>query len=113
MPNNLDFSQFKNVKTIEVNPENWVSPLYVEYGVSEENHVYDEMPYYYWRVKGTQHTFKILITRMDFLSSGDYKKHFENALEDFRENYMEWKSTGFICEWARDYRDQFARYIII
>jgi hypothetical protein len=50
---------------------------------------------------------------MDFLSSGDYKKHFENALENFRQDYIDWKDQGFITEWAREYEQQFSRFIII
>jgi len=115
MPNNFEFSKLKDVKTMEVNPEGWVTPLHVEYGVSDDINagVYGDIPSYYWRVKGTTHTFVIPIIRIDFLSSGDYKKHFENALETFREDYISWKNEGFITEWARDYRKQFSRLIII
>ena len=113
MPNNLDFTTLKDVKTIEVNPESWISPLHVEYGITEENLLYDQRPCFCWRVKGTLHTFVIPIARIDFISSGDYKKHFEHALEVFREDFLEWKDEGFIHEWAREYRDQFANFIVI
>ena len=113
MPNNLDFTKLIDVKTIEVNPANWISPLYVEYGIQEENPIYGGVSCYCWRVKGTQHTFIIAVARIDYVSSGDYKKHFENALEVFREDYIEWKNEGFIHEWARDYRNQFSKFIIV
>jgi hypothetical protein len=115
MPNNFDFSQLKDVKTIEVNPQGWVTPLHVEYGTSNEEYtgVYGAIPSYYWRVKGTKHTFVIPVIRIDFLSSGNYKKHFENALETFREDYVDWKEKGFSTEWSRDYQRQFSRLIII
>lgn len=115
MPNNFDFSKLKDVKTMEVNPEGWVTPLYIEYGVSDDMNagVYGAIPSYYWRVKGTQHTFIIPIIRIDYLSSGNYKKHFEDALETFREDFIEWKKEGFNTNWARDYQGQFSRFIII
>jgi len=112
MPNNFDFSELKNVKTIEVNPQGWVIPLYVEYGIGDDIRSYGEISYF-WRVKGTQHTFVIPIIRMDFLSSGDYKKHFEDALETFREDYINWKNEGFITEWSREYDKQYSRFIVI
>ena len=112
MPNNLDFSNVKEIKEMEVNPENWVNPLYVEYGISEITK-YGGVACYCWRVKGTQHTFVIPIARIDYVSSGDYKKHFENALELFREDYLAWKGEGFIYEWAREYRNQFSKFIIV
>jgi hypothetical protein len=115
MPNNFDFSQLKDVKTMEVNPQGWVTPLYVEYGSSNEEYsgVYGAIPSYYWKVKGTQHTFVIPIIRIDFLSSGDYKKHFEEALNCFRNDYIDWKEKGFESEWAKDYQKQFSKFIVI
>jgi hypothetical protein len=101
MPHNFDFSNLANVKSIEVNPKGWISPLTVEYGVEDNQ----EVPSYFWRVKGTLHTFVIPISRMDYLSSGDYKKHFENALESFREDYLSWKEEGFRADWSGQYRE--------
>ena len=111
MPHNFDFKELENVKTIEVNPEGWISPLYVEYGIGEDHNfgVFS----YYWRVKGTGHTFVIPVVRMDFLSGGDYKKHFEYVLEGFREDYISWKEEGFATKWSREYRDQYSGFIII
>lgn len=106
MPNNVDFSKFATINTIEVNPIGWINPITIEYGISD-----DAMPFYCWRVKGTKHTFIIPVLRMDFLSSGDYKKHFENALEIFREDYISWKEEGFKTDWAKEYRDQYNRFI--
>jgi len=112
MPNNVDFSKLEDIKTIEVNPEHWISPLYVEYGVSEEVSQYATICYF-WRVKGTEHTFIIPVTRLDYISSGDYKKHFENALEIFRDDYLIWASENFIYDWSKEYKDQFSKFIII
>ena len=112
MPNNVDFSNIKNIKTLEVNPKGWVENLVVEYGIGEDMKIYGAESYF-WRVKGTQHTFIIPIARMDFLSSGNYKKHFNEALETFREDYLSWKKEGFIYRWAKDYERQFSKFIVV
>lgn len=112
MPNNVDFSDVKELKTIEVNPPGWISPLYIEYGIKEDHKVFNKLSYF-WKVKGTQHTFVIPVVRLDYLSSGNYKQHFENVLETFREDFLKWKSEGFTSQWSREYREQFERFIVI
>ena len=110
MPHNFDFSKVEDVKTIRIDPQGWVNPLYVEYGIIQ---TLDLTLNYYWRVKGTLHTFVISVSRMDFLSAGDYKKFFEYVLEVFREDYLSWKNEGFITEWSKEYEQQFSRFIVI
>lgn len=112
MPNNLDFSKVKDIKTIEVNPEGWISPLYVEYGILDDDQISGILSYC-WRVKGTLHVFVIPVSRMDFLSSGNYKQHFTDVLETFRSDYISWKEQGFQYPWVQEYRDQFNRFIIV
>jgi len=112
MPYNFDFSQLTDIKTIEVHPKGWITPLQVEYGIAEDIKTYGKLSYF-WRVKGTQHTFVIPIVRLDFLSKGDYKKHFNETLESFREDYITWKKEGFQYEWARDYERQFSQFVVI
>jgi len=107
MPNNYDFKDIKDLKVVEVNPEGWISPLFVEYG----SFLHGGVPAYFWRVKGTQHTFIIPILRMDFLSKGDYKKHFEEVLERFREDYKGWAEESFYAEWMEEYREIYKQFI--
>lgn len=107
MPNNYDFSRIKDVKDIEVNPDGWVNPLLVEYGIS----IHGEIESYYWRVKGTKHTFVIPIIRMDYLNQGNVKEHFEEALEGFREDYKGWANEGWYAPWMRAYREDFSKFI--
>lgn len=109
MPNNYDFSKLENVKEIIVNPEGWINPLTIEYGTG----FYQENISYYWRVKGTKHTFVIPVMRLDYLTEGEYAKHFEEALQGFREDYKEWAEGGWQAFWMRAYRDDFSRYISI
>jgi len=107
MPNNYDFSGIKDLKIVEVHPEGWISPLFVEYG----SYLHGGVPSYFWRVRGTQHTFVIPILRMDFLSKGEYAKHFEEALSAFREDYIGWSKEGFYSEWMSEYREQYKSFI--
>lgn len=107
MPNNYDFDKVSDVKTVGVEADGWVTPLHVEYGTG----LYGGIPSYYWRVKGTTHTFVIPILRMDFLSKGDYESHFKEILEGFRKEYLEWKQEGFYTEWMREYQDMFRSFI--
>ena len=107
MPNDYNFSKLENIKTLEINPIGWVNPITIEYGVD-----YDLYADYYWRVKGTQHTFVIPVSRMNYISSGDYEKHFQEVLEKFREEYKEWKKGGFEVLWMRDYEAQYRNFIL-
>ena len=107
MPNNYDFSKLENVKELEVNPNGWVNPIFVEYGVD-----FELSSDYYWRVKGTQHTFVIPVPRMNYISSGNYEKHFTEVLEKFGEEYKGWGSGGFHMPWMREYEAQYRRFIL-
>jgi hypothetical protein len=108
MPNNKDFTTLENIRQIECNPLNWINPIFIEYGISYEN-----FPSYCWRVKGTNHTFVIAISRLDYVSNGNYKQHFEEFLEDFREDYLKWSKENFIYPWQQEYYKQFHNLIIL
>jgi len=107
MPNYYDFSKVSNIKKVEVKPNGWVQPLYVEYGESYIGNT----PSYFWRVVGTNHTFTIPMIRMQYLSSGNYVKHFEETLEAFREDYKDWAEENFYTEWMQEYRRNFKSFI--
>jgi len=107
MPNNYDFSKVRDLKTEEIQTEGWISPLFVEYGIG----FHGILPSYFWRVKGTLHTFVIPIVRMDYLSQGNYVEHFKEVLEKFREDYIEWNKEGWNQEWSREYKNQYSRFI--
>ena len=108
MPNNYDFSKFEKIKVVTIDDiEGWVTPLLVEYSSG----MHGGISSYFWRIKGTQHTFVIPILRMDFLSKGEYEAHFKEALSGFRDDYKEWSDSGFIHEWMQDYREQYKNFI--
>ena len=107
MPYNHDFLDLQNIRETEIHLEGWVDPVFIEYGLG----IYQTTPSYYWRVKGTKHTFVIPVLRMNFLSQGDYEKHFTEVLQKFREDYIQWKEEGFNTDWGQEYRNQFSRFI--
>jgi hypothetical protein len=107
MPFNHDFSDIQNLRSAELHVEGWVDPIFVEYGLG----MHQGTPSYFWRVKGTKHTFVIPVLRMNFISSGDYETHFKDALRQFCTDYLEWKEEGFTTEWSQEYRTQFSRFI--
>lgn len=111
MPNIVDFNSgiITDIKSIIVKPKGWVSPIFIEYGLGLH---YGTLPSYFWRVKGTKHTFVIPIIRLHFLSSGNYEKHFSKVLEGFREDYMEWKINGFQYNWQQEYQKEYSKFII-
>jgi len=108
MPNFFNFKNVKNVKTIRINPKGWINPLYVEYGISDQI-----IPLICWRVKGTKHTFTIPPARMNYISSGNYDKHFTEVLEIFKESdYDKWREQGFQTKWMQEYEKEYRNYIL-
>lgn len=110
MPNNYDFSKFTNIKEIVINPRGWVNPLTIEYSIGYH---LSETPQYFWRIKGTTHTFIIPIIRLNFLSGGNYEKHFTEVLEFFKSEYIEWAENNFELDWQQDYKKQYKNLIIL
>lgn len=108
MPHIFDFNKLSNVKQIRLKLEGWIDPLFVEYGIGQ----YKDLNSYFWRVKGTNHTFVIPTTRINYLSSGNYDTHFKKVLSVFRQDYMEWKANNFSADWMQEYRKEFGQHII-
>lgn len=108
MPNRVNFSEITNKNTINVEAEGWIDSIAVEYGLG----MHYNLPCYFWRVTGTEHTFVIPISRLEFLSSGEYAKHFKEILEGFREEYLEWKSEEFNLPWMKEYKEMFKSLIL-
>jgi hypothetical protein len=108
MPHVYDFSKLTIIQQMKVHPKGWVEPLFVEYGMG----IHGTTPSYFWRVKETNHTFVIPVLRMNFLSSGDYGKHFDEYLEGFRQEYLEWKSEGFYVPWMKEYQEIYRNFIV-
>lgn len=96
-----------------VSPKGWRQPLYVEYGVGQRSR-YDTQLSVLWRVKGTTHTFAIYEKRLNVISHANYKEHFEEALSNFRTEYLSWfKDEEFEgATWREEYRQQYGNLIL-
>ena len=97
-----------NVTETNVAPKGWY-PVVIEYGLSPlgESTTFQMC----WRVKGTQHVFRIPLPLLYEHSKGDYEKHFSQVLETFRQDYLEWYKQGFREDWMQKYRRQFKQFI--
>lgn len=114
MPHIFDFNNcLEDIHTVEVSPKGWKGPLTIEYSVAQ-NSKYDTQVSLVWRIKGTTHTFSIYQKRLNVISNGNYKKHFEEALEGFREDYLSWFKEDKYKEvdWKNEYKEQYGNFII-
>jgi len=108
MPFHKDFSQLWGHGELKVFPKKW-KECTVEYGYGYVGTLINV----FWRIKGTQHTFRIPLLQLDEISKGDYESHIERFLEIFREDYLSWAAQGFSEEWMRDYHKEYRNYIEI
>ena len=109
MKNEFTFEKdVQEIDTIDIDPKGWY-PLTIEYGTAPlgASQAYQMC----WRVKGTDHMFKIPLTYFYEQSNGDYEKHFSEVLETFRVDYLDWYKQGFKEPWMQNYRRQFKEFI--
>jgi hypothetical protein len=107
MPFVKDFSTLRGRGTIELEVPKWSSPLYIEYG-------YDYISaqlYFFWRVQGTSHTFRIGYLELMELSNGDYEKHIFGFLKSFRIEYLSWINSGLKEQWMQEYYQEYKNFI--
>lgn len=76
--------------------------------------MYDTMASVIWRVKGTEHCFTIEEQALNHISHGNYKEHFQKALENFRLDYLSWFKDEMYkeCKWKYEYEQQYGKFII-
>jgi len=105
-------SAIGDIEQMEVSPNGWNSPITIEYCVAQA-HKYDTTRSVVWRVKGTTICFTISEQKINVLTRGDYKKHFTQVLENFREDYLSWFEDDYYkdAEWKYEYQDQFGSLI--
>jgi len=106
MPFIKDFSTLTGKGSFDIDVPKW-SPITIEYGYEYMS----VMLYFFWRIKGTSHTFKISYTDLMELTRGDYEKHISEFLSEFRNEYLGWAADGFQADWMRDYHQQYRNLI--
>jgi hypothetical protein len=106
MPFVKDFSNLTGKGSFDLEIPNW-SPLTIEYGYEYMS----VMLYFFWRIRGTTHTFKINYMELMELTQGNYDEHISEFLSEFRKEYLGWATNGFQAEWMRDYHQEYRNFI--
>lgn len=89
-------------KTLTLETEGW-EKLEILYSVEWVSNA----SFLCWKIKGTDHIFRIP-TRIVYENHGlNYSEHFSLALKVFREDFLEWKRAGFPEDWMKKYEKQF------
>jgi len=106
MPYVKDFSELTGRGSFNVEVPKWL-PITIEYGYA----YYGQVPFLYWRLKGTTHTFKIGMYEIMEKTQGDFEQHVTEFLKSFRNEYLSWLKQGFTAEWMREYHEQYREFI--
>lgn len=107
MPNIKDFSELTGRGTFEVEVNKWKNPLTIEYGYGYIN----SLMFFFWRVEGTTHTFRISYYELMLDCQGDYEKHVKEFLPQFRQEYLGWIYGGLQADWMREYHEQYKNFV--
>ena len=106
MPYVKDFSQLTGKGSFGMEVPNWV-PLTIEYG-------YDRISlatYFFWRISGTQHTFRINYNDLMTETNVNLEEHISTFLKGFRNDYLTWARDGFSVDWMREYHREYRNFI--
>lgn len=112
MPKSYDFSYLEDRDIVQLNIAGWI-PLEIEFATTNNATQEQEL---YWKVVGTDHTFRAFLSFLYENYQDNYEKYFEDILTAFRKDFKEWEREGFKFEgveipWMLQYRDQFQKYI--
>ena len=106
MPFHQNFDELYGRGEIKVRPNGW-EDLIIEYGYGDISNNQN----FYWRIKGSKHTFRILLQLLNEHTKGKYEQHVEYVLENFREEYLSWAAQGFPEEWMVEYHKEYRNFI--
>jgi hypothetical protein len=95
-------------KTASVSVEGWINPLAILYSTEILNGV----SYLCWKIKDTEHVFKIQ-NRIVFENHGlDFSEHFILTLKVFLKDYKVWEKEGFPEDWMKKYNQMYRKLIL-
>lgn len=106
MPYIKDFSTLIGRGEFSLEVPKW-KPLSIEYGYEYIN----EILQFYWRIKGTTHTFRGLYHQIIQQSHGKYDEYIKIVLQEFRTEYIQWLYSGLQQAWMREYHEQYKNLI--
>lgn len=107
MPKIYDFSYLEEQETVKLDIKGW-NPIVIDFATTNNATQEQEV---YWKIQGTNHTFKAFLSWLNGNYQDNYEKYFEEILTDFRINYKSWEEEGFTQQWMGEYRDQFSTII--
>lgn len=93
-------------KSVQFEQEGWEK---TEILYSTEIH--NGVSYLCWKVKDTDHIFRILTATVYQKHGLEYREHFSITLKVFREDFLEWERQGFPEEWMKRYQRIFNHLI--
>jgi hypothetical protein len=99
----------QDIKEVEVFLVGWKPPIIIQYGIKELG--FSSAWEMCWKVKGTQHIFRIALNELYQDCQDNYEEHFSKVLAIFRKDYLEWYKQGFTTDWMQNYNQQFSRFI--
>ncbi len=98
-----------DVNEVEISPNGWKPPIIIQYTIKElgASSLWEMC----WKVKNTQHIFRIPLNTLYQDCQDNYEEHFTKVLAIFRKDYLGWHKEGFPTEWMQNYHRQFSRFI--
>jgi len=106
MPYIKDFSTLRGRGSFDAEVPGWL-PIQIEYGYDYISTVL----YFFWRIVGTNHTFRIGYIELMQMTAGDYESHISSFLQDFRMEYLGWLRGGLTETWMREYHEEYKNIV--
>ncbi len=106
MPYVKDFSALRGRGSFDLEVPGWL-PIKIEYGYD----YFSTLLYFFWRIAGTNHTFKISYVDLMNETKGDYESHIKSFLQNFRLEYLGWLKGGLTEPWMREYHEQYKNIV--
>jgi len=96
------------IQEITIKPTGW-SEIVIQYYIDKygSSNLFEMV----WRVKETEHVFRIQLGVFYEDSQGNYEEHFEKVLGFFRKDYLDWQKENFKLDWMQKYQRQFSGFI--
>ena len=88
-------------------PDGWY-PVDIEYSYNYDTNI----EFLVWKIKGTDHVFKIQADILDKIHKDNIRDHFLKTLESFAYHYKNYKELGYADDWKAEYKRKFGDRII-
>lgn len=93
-------------KNLQLEVEGWK-----KLEVLHSTEIHNGVSYLCWRVKDTDHIFRILTSTVYEKHGLEFSEHFSLTLKVFREDFLEWEKENFPEDWMKRYQRMFSHLI--